>query len=107
MRRLLLVFALAALCAAVTTPAFGATRNVDLKGVDFRPGSVTIKKNSSIRFRWRGGPHNVKKVRGPGRFGTIGVRRRGTVTRKFTRAGRYQFICTLHPGMRLQLRVRR
>jgi plastocyanin len=45
-------------------------------------------------------------VRGPQRFRTAVHGPGTTITKRFTRAGSYVLVCTLHEGMRLSLRVR-
>ena len=96
------------MCAALAVPALAATRTVKVgPGTSFVPKTLTIKRGDSVRFRWTGSlPHNVTVTRGPVKFKTR-TTTRGTVTRRFTRRGRYTIVCTVHlPGMRLNLRVR-
>ena len=49
-------------------------------------------------FRDDSTAHDVVS-RGTKRFKPIGVRSSGTQSRKFTSAGTYRYVCTLHPGM--------
>ena len=44
--------------------------------------------------------------KGAKRFKTIGVRSSGSQSRKFTSAGTYRYVCSLHPGMSGQITVR-
>jgi plastocyanin len=107
-RLIAIVLAVAAVCAALAVPALAATKTVTVgPKTRFGTRSLTIRKGDTVRFRWTGDlPHNVRIASGP-RKGTIaGVRKSGTVSRRFTRAGRYTIVCDIHPGMRLSLRVR-
>jgi plastocyanin len=108
MKRLIALLAVAAAAAALAVPAFAATRTVNV-GPRFRfgPQALTIHRGDSIRFVWRGRLfHDVVRRRGPA-FRNIGLRRRGTFVRRFTRRGTYLLICRIHqPTMRLRIRVR-
>jgi plastocyanin len=92
--------------ALTAVPALAATRTVRVDDNVFRADSVSLKRNDTIRFRWVGeAPHNITRTRGPS-FRTISNRKRGTVSRRFTRRGTYRLTCTIHPGMDLRVRVR-
>jgi plastocyanin len=108
MKRLIVLLAVAALCAALAVPAFAATKTVRVgPQVSFGPTSVRIAKGDKVRFRWTGSlPHNVRVSRGPSKF-SIGRRTSGTVTKTFRRTGTYRIVCDVHaPDMKLTVRVR-
>ncbi|HEV2890338.1 MAG TPA: plastocyanin/azurin family copper-binding protein [Frankiaceae bacterium] len=72
----------------------------------FRPGSVTVRKGATVRWRWVGDdPHNVTVRRGPVRFHSS-TKRTGTYTKRLRTRGTYRIVCTVHPGMDMTLRVR-
>jgi plastocyanin len=105
-KKLLAGAAALAVCAAAV-PAYAGTRSVKVDDNVFSPRSATIAKGDTVRFRWVGrAPHNVKVVSGPAKFGSS-VQKSGSYRRKLTKAGTYRIVCTIHPGMRMTLRVRR
>jgi plastocyanin len=112
MKKLLTATAVAGLAAVAAIPALGATKTVKVGDNYFvRPANnatVTIHKGSSLKFVWRGhAPHNVVKRRGPGgAFHSPVKLHGGSWTHKFTRAGTYKLVCTIHSGMKLTVRVR-
>jgi plastocyanin len=94
-----------AVAAAAAVPASGATRGVRLVDNAFAPRTLTVRKGDTVRFRWAGRqPHNVVSRRGV-RFRSP-VQRSGTFSQRVRRAGSYQLICEIHPGMGMTLRVR-
>ena len=78
-----------------------------LRDIAFSPKSLTIARGSTVTFRWRDDDtaHNVVS-QGAKRFKSIATRETGSQSRKFTRAGTYRYVCTLHPGMAGRITVR-
>jgi plastocyanin len=108
MKRLIAVLVAVAVAGAalMAIPAFGATKSISLRDNFFSPKSVSVKRNTTVRFVWRGrAPHNVTVRRGPVKFRSS-TKSRGTYRKKMTRRGTYRIVCTIHPGMNLTLRVR-
>jgi plastocyanin len=112
MKRLIAVLSAVAVVVAGFTaiPAVAATKRVSVADNVFRPKSVSIRRNDLIRFVWTGdNPHNVvttRRPRGAKRI-TIGIRRSGTVRKRFTRRGTYRLLCSVHsPSMTMTVRVR-
>jgi len=108
MKRLIAVLAAVSLVAALfAIPAFGATRSVSVRDNVFGPRSISIKRNDTLVFRWRGkNPPNVVAQPGPVKFRSS-IKKTGTYRKKFTRRGSYRIICTIHqPNMRMTVRVR-
>jgi plastocyanin len=108
MKKALLPLVALATGGALAVPALASSRGVSVgPGTSFGPRAVTIARGDSLRFRWTGHKrHNVVVVRGPQRFRTAVHGPGTTITKRFTRAGSYVLVCTLHEGMRLSLRVR-
>jgi plastocyanin len=113
MRKLLPVVLLAALAASllVTVPALSKRRSVEVDDNYFvregSPPTVRVNRGDTVVWEWEGrNPHNVTATRGPVKFRSR-TQRSGTYRKKMTRAGRYGIVCTIHPGMRMALRVRR
>jgi plastocyanin len=93
---------------ALAVPALASTRSVSVgPGASFRPRALTITRGDAVRFHWTGHKrHNVVVVRGPQRFHTAVHRAGTTITKRFTGAGTYLIVCTLHDDMRLRVHVR-
>jgi plastocyanin len=76
----------------------------------FSPTEKTVAAGTKVRFNWTGGHrHNVTKNSGPGGgFASRTTRVNGVnFAKKFTKAGTYRLICTIHPAtMKLKLKVR-
>jgi len=76
------------------------TRTIILKGKQFSPRSVTIKRGDKVRFRWAGGSHNLIGPRA-----RVAAQRNGTKTVTFTARGTYRYKCTLHKDMTTRVKV--
>ena len=95
MRRLLVLIAAAALLVAATT-AFAATRTVKVGDNFFSPKTLTVTKNTTVRWRWVGkNSHTVTVTSGPVKFNSK-VMKTGSYSRKMTRKGTYRIICSIH-----------
>ncbi len=82
-----------------------ATHSVSLSGFSFRPSTITIRRGDSVRWSWniRGKEHNVTFHSVHSRTGSS-----GSLTVRFTHAGTFSYICTVHvnKGMRGKVVVR-
>jgi len=99
--------ALAASASAGAATHAAAGRTVALRNVAFSPSTTRIQRGQTVRFTWQdsGITHNVTPV-GSRRFKLVAGgravsrasdRKKGTVsTAKFTRAGTYRYVCTIH-----------
>lgn len=76
------------------------SRTIVLRGEQFSPRSVTIKKGDKVRFRWAGGSHNLI-----GPKARVAPQRTGTKTVTFTARGTYRYKCTLHKDMTTTVKV--
>ena len=103
---LVLILALATAAGLVAIPAFAATRTVSLKDNFFTPKSLSIKRGTTVIFRWRGtAPHNVTVTSGPKRFHSR-TQTRGSFKATPHTKGTYHIVCTIHAGMAMTLKVR-
>lgn len=94
--------------AVAAAPAAGArTTTVVIKNIDFSRHTVRINRGDSVRWRFAdaGVSHNVTS-RGRPRFRSSRSMQTGTFAVRFTRAGTYRYVCTIHPGMRGRVIVR-
>lgn len=109
MKRSLAALAAAAATAAVAlVPAqsFGATVSVRVGDNFFSPSSKTVNSGTKMVWRWVGrAPHNVVVTSGPSKFRSSTFSS-GTYSRTVRARGLYRIVCTIHPGMRMSLRVR-
>ena len=93
----------------------GITKVVDVGDNYFAPFDVQLKSNDSIKWSWAGvqgfEAHNVTLATGP-----AGVDRYAFVShttavpsytfkRTFTKTGDYHFVCSLHTGMEMNVKV--
>jgi plastocyanin len=103
----LLALAVAAPVVATGAAAASATRTVTLKNVAFKPARVVVNRGGSVRWVWRDDvtAHNVTSEGRP-RFRSSTTKNSGTYSVRFTRAGTYRYVCTIHFGMKGTVVVR-
>jgi plastocyanin len=90
-------------------PAHAADREtsttVAIEGTSFRPGDITVSVNQTVEWINKDPfPHNVSSKAGEFRSGNLAPdgkwrflpRNRGT----------FEYVCTLHPGMKARLHVK-
>jgi plastocyanin len=78
-------------------PAGGAAA-VRIDGFAYSPRSMTIKVGQSVTWHNAdAAPHTV--TQGQGRFDSKELGRGRRYTRRFIEAGRFGYLCALHPGM--------
>ena len=111
-RKLSVAGGLAAVAAVVAlmVPALSGAASTTVKVGDdfFKPATKTVSKGTTVRFKWIGtDKHNVVKQKGPGRFFASETTDDPGVnfTKKFSRAGRYKLIGTIHDEMKMTLKV--
>lgn len=95
------VAASTAVASPTPTARSAATSTVLVKDNFFSPKSMSVAKNTTLKFVWRGRlVHNVAV----GRKIVLANRTKGTGAIRVTRS--VVFNCTLHRGMNLAVRVR-
>lgn len=102
MRKLLLIAAIPVATAVLAIPAFAATKSVKVGDDWFVRSSqgavptVTIKRNETVRWQFTGDSgHTVSVKSGPVKFSSP-VKRSGTYSKRFTKAGTYRLYCKVH-----------
>ena len=110
MKRVLALVAAGVVAGALAIPALAATRTVKI-GDDFfvrsaNNATVSVKRGTRVVWRFTGAaPHNVTVVSGPKRFHSK-TQNSGTFTAIPHTPGTYKIVCTIHPGMKMTLKVR-
>jgi plastocyanin len=94
-----------ALVAITATAALAATKSVGVSKsgskYKFTASTLRIKKGDTVKWSWSGSvPHNVK---GPGFSSKTATK--VTFSRKFTKAGTYKVVCTLHQALGQRMTV--
>ncbi|GAC1436747.1 MAG: cupredoxin family copper-binding protein [Solirubrobacteraceae bacterium] len=80
----------------------GSARNhaVALKNVSIKPKTLRIRRGDRVTWTWGDSAidaqHNVTSM-GPARFKSAGSKLSGTYTVRFSKAGTYNYECTIHP----------
>ena len=105
MRHLRAILVAALALALTATVAFGATKSVGVKkqGSKYKwsVSTLRIKKGDTVKWSWSGSvPHNVT---GPGFHSKTSNKL--TYSRKFTRAGSYKVVCTIHQALGQKMTV--
>lgn len=97
-----------ATAAAVVVPAQATSvARVRVTNNAFTPKTLSVKKGTKVVWTWTQGgvPHNVTPERG--RSGSATSARRGfTFAKVMSRRGTFRYHCTIHPGMKVTIRVR-
>jgi plastocyanin len=89
-------------------PADGAaTKRVRIVGIDFSPHSLTVSRGTTVRWTFEDSntPHNVTS-RGKRRFPSSHTKTSGSYAYRFTKAGTYTYVCTIHFNMKGRVVVR-
>ena len=96
-------------------PVQGAsTKTISLGDNYYAPKAVTVKKGTTVTFRWpgfdeAGDVHDVKLKSGPKGakpFKSESAATDYTFKRKLTVPGTYKIVCTLHDEMKMTIKVR-
>jgi plastocyanin len=99
--------AIAVTAGAFAVPALAATKTVQVKDNKFVAKSITVSKGTTVKWVWKGkAPHDVTVVKGPSKFRSS-VKTSGSFSKKLTKAGTYQLVCTIHmPNMKMTIKVK-
>jgi plastocyanin len=106
MRKLIVLATVAVSTAALAVPAFAATKTVKVGNTGTsnwfiskakNHGTVTAKVGDTVKFVWAGTfPHTVDVKSGPAKFSSGAGKKKGTFSKKITKAGTYKIYCKVH-----------
>jgi plastocyanin len=99
-----------ALTASITSaaPEKRGSKTVKVEDDVYSPTSLTVSSGTKVKFNWTGShKHNVVKKKGPGGAFSSSITSADGVQfqHKFSAAGTYKIICTVHPGMKMKINV--
>lgn len=103
--------AIGAAAAAAALPAAAApVKTIAMRDSFFvRPANdatITVKKGTIVRFANRGAEnHNATVAIGPVKFRSGKVLPGKVYAKQVVKTGKYIVVCTIHPGMQVNLRV--
>ena len=92
---------------ALAIPALAATKTVQVKDNVFVAKKITVAKGTTVKWVWKGkAPHNVTVTKGPAKFRSS-TQVKGSFSKKLTKKGTYNILCTIHaPGMKMTVTVK-
>lgn len=82
----------------VRAPTGGTANRGTIEGFAYKPRTLTVRRGTTVR--WTNAdpaPHTVTAANGS--FASPQLRKGGSYARTFPRAGRFAYICALHPQM--------
>ena len=82
-------------------------RTISVKDDLFSPKSVTVSKNTTVKWVFKGdSKHNVAVTSGSPSIATRRSGQRSAARSKTTKRGTFKIECTLHSGMNMTLKVK-
>ncbi|HUN72446.1 MAG TPA: metallophosphoesterase [Steroidobacteraceae bacterium] len=89
------------LAAAASTAPAAATPAVTISNYSFQPGTLTVKKGSTVTWlNSDGDVHTIKSTDGPAAFGSPALDSGNRFEFTFNQPGTYHYTCSVHPYMR-------
>jgi plastocyanin len=109
-RRTALALSVVASAILVAAPGAiaGGSKTVKVDDDVYSPKTLKVSPGTKVKFKWVGNhTHNVVKKSGPGgSFSSTTTSQDGVqFTHKFKKKGTYKLICTVHPGMKMKVKV--
>jgi plastocyanin len=104
----LLALAVTASITAASSPAKRGSKTVKVEDDFYSPTSLSVSSGTKVKFNWTGShKHNVVKKKGPGGSFSSSITQADGVQfeHKFSKAGTYKIICTVHPEMTMKINV--
>ena len=95
--KLLIATGLVAAC-ALPAAAAGATHTVKIEGMQYLPATLTVKRGDKVVWQNTDVVPHTATAKGAFDSGPIAAGRSGS--RTMGKAGRFDYVCTFHPGMK-------
>ena len=96
-RKLLLACSLAAAC-ALPGLATAATHTVKIEGMKFVPATLTVKRGDKVV--WQNDDMVPHTATAKGTFDSGNIAMGKSWSHAMKKAGRFDYVCTFHPGMK-------
>jgi plastocyanin len=96
-RKLLLATGFAAAC-ALSGLAAAATHTVKIEGMKFVPETITVKRGDKVV--WQNKDMVPHTATAKGKFDSGNIATDKSWSHVMGKAGRYDYVCTYHPGMK-------
>ena len=91
--------------APLVQPKSASKRAVQIAGFKFAPQTLRVPTGATVKWtNADSAPHTATSANG--KFSSPQLRKGQTYARRFTRPGRYAYVCALHPAMRGTVVVR-
>lgn len=87
-------------------PAAASAKSVTISGYAYSPATLTVAVGDTVTWTNQDtAPHNVVVTSGPEKFTSPTLQKGQSYTFTFTKAGSYQYYCSLHPDMKASVTV--
>ena len=97
------LFLPAGLAFALGGPAYAATHTVKIDGMKYEPATLTVKRGDRIVWQNKDVVPHTATAKGAFDSGSIATGK--SWSRKLSKPGSFDYICTFHPGMTAQVVV--
>ncbi|WP_238598783.1 cupredoxin domain-containing protein [Saccharothrix sp. ALI-22-I] len=92
--------------AAAAAPQAAAAKSVSISGYAYSPATLTVNVGDTVTWTNQDtAPHNVVVTSGPEKFTSPTLQKGQSYTFTFTKAGSYQYYCSVHPDMKASVTV--
>lgn len=91
--------------ATASAPAKAKPAKVTIKGFEYAPRNLEVEAGAKVTWTDQDAAnHTVSFSKGPGELGNVSEGK--TVSTRFTKPGRYAYVCQYHPNMHGTVTVR-
>lgn len=92
--------------APAAAPAAASAKSVTISGYAYSPAALTVAVGDTVTWTNQDtAPHNVVVTSGPEKFTSPTLQKGQSYTFTFTKAGSYQYYCSVHPDMKASVTV--
>ncbi|NUS65193.1 MAG: cupredoxin family copper-binding protein, partial [Saccharothrix sp.] len=91
---------------AAAAPQAAAAKSVTISGYAYSPATLSVSVGDTVTWTNQDtAPHNVVVTSGPEKFTSPTLQKGQSFAFTFTKAGSYQYYCSLHPDMKASITV--